>query len=803
MYQSIYYDKDSNKITIFDDKEGRIDIDYKGYSWKETEESEYHTIFGKPVKKVFNFNENNYEIDIHPILRTLIDRYESEEVAKNVICIWDIETSSDGGFPNVDKGDKEIYSIASIIGKEKFVLIKTDKEITEDFGENVRIFKFDDEKKMLLSFCKLLRKYKVSILVDWNGDNFDLPYFINRMKTLGLDYTLLSPIGKIDIRENGIITVGCLNHIDYLSLYKKYTMSDHASYSLDSIGNEECGINKIKHQGLEKLYKEDINKFIRYNLRDCEIIEKLEEKLNYLQIAIYVCHISHIPYEWIFAQSKAIEGSIFTFFKKNKLVGINKKKRKEDEEQIKGAYVKDPIQGLYKLIIDLDFTSLYPNIIRTLNISPETKIAKILDWDKNIEYFYKYNLGKEDCDKKIEITDNGNSKEITISRLKKTLDTYNFSIGCNGVIYDKNKEGFISKILTIWFDERVRYKKLRKEAANKKDKEKEKEYDIKQNVMKVLMNSFYGVLALNSFRFYDQDMAESVTITGKYLIKMSENNVNKYLGSKRVVYVDTDSNFITLDGWCKEDEVINKCTEIQGYVNSKLEGICKNLLNVKENKYLSLKQEILAKSGFFVAKKRYALWKISNEGIPSPEGKELEVKGIDTVRSSFPVSMKTVLKDILKGILLFEEKDKIDSKLKEFYFNKENINIEDIAINTGVKDINKYFKDGFFIKGTPVHVKASINYNNWLKKNKFDKKYHLIKNGDKVKWVYLKQNEENYQSFAFIVDELFDEVIKFVEENIDRDKILKSVLNNKIKIFYDTLNWLLPDFSENSNETYF
>lgn len=271
----------------------------------------------------------------------------------------------------------------------------------------------------------------------------------------------------------------------------------------------------------------------------------------------------------------------------------------------------------------------------------------------------------------------------------------------------------------------------------------------------------------------------------------------------RVIYCDTDSLIISLDGYCEQEEILDRCKEIQKYANDKLTEVCANLLNVKENKYLSLKQEIVGSTGFWLSKKKYAIWKINQEGFKPKEGEELEIKGIDVIKSSFPKAMQTLVEDILKDILLQVEKDDIDEKLRKFYFEKDTVPVEDIAISTGVKDIGKYMKGEGYVKGTPYHIKAVIHYNVWLTRNKLDKKYHPIRNGDKIKFVYLKKNDYDFESMAFNSDEMFPKLTSFLEEYIDRDKILKSVLENKIKVFYEALGWKVPNFTENVNTEYF
>lgn len=542
MYTAIHYDKEVNGVILFDDVEGKVELDYKPYYWKPSDRGDHYTIFGQPCEKTHRYSKDYYEIDVSPTSRILLDRYD-ESVAKNVTAYTDIETSSEGGFPNIEEGDKEVLSITTLIGNTLYVLVveteqdikltpKNIKLVRKDgteipFDFDLKFYECENDSELLIKFSKLLNKKNVTIITDWNGDRFDLPYIINRMKRLGLDYYALSPVGLIKQRENGFYSLVCRNHLDYLEIYKKYSINDRSSYALNSIAELELGIGKIKHSGLDNLYKNDINTFLEYNIRDVILIYLLEKKLNYLQIAIYLAHKTHIPYEQVFQQSRIVEGGIFVYLKKNKLVAINKPEKGEGE-RIEGAYVKDPVPGLYKNIIDLDFTSLYPNIIRTLNISTETKIGKVLDWVEYLGDFYKMNQGKEFEDQEVTVVVGTNTSKTVLSKFKAWLDKRNYSIACNGIIYSLDKMGFIGNIITEWFDERVLYKNLRKKAEKEGNEEKKKEYDIKQYVMKILMNSFYGALAMSSFRFYDRDLAESVTITGQYLTKLSERNVNGY-----------------------------------------------------------------------------------------------------------------------------------------------------------------------------------------------------------------------------------------------------------------------------------
>lgn len=812
MYTNIYYNRVTNQVTLFHDNHEIETFKYEPTFYElddsntSSSSSPIKTIFGKSVRKIKKFSkaESVFETDLDPRLRVLVDRfYDTSEVAKNNICYLDIEVDTTDQKPTVALANNKITCIGTCLNNQYvlFLLCNPEKEIKYS-QPNLIIKRFTDESEMLLAFARYLKLTHVSIITDYNGDYFDIPYIVNRMSRLGLNYKLLSPIQEVEIKEESFISIAGISHLDFLKLYKKYSVNDRSSYKLDAIANVELGIGKIQHNGLDNLYEHDIDRFIEYNIRDIELVQKLEAKLRYIQIAIYLAHKVHIPYEWIFSQSKIIEGGFFTFFKKNGLVSINKPNRTEQtEEKIEGAYVKDPQPGLYKKIIDLDFTSLYPNIIRTLNVSPEKKVGKIANWKKFLPAFYS---SKNEPNQVVTMTStNGDVKEINLAKLRTILEKNNMSIACNGVMYKLNEPGFIPQIVSEWFAERVEFKNKKFAAKKQNNTSEEIMYDIMQYVMKILMNTLYGVLALPSFRYYDRDMAESITITGQNLIKQSEKNVNRYLGHDNVVYGDTDSLFVTLDGYREDEDIKQVCSDLQNYANKCLETVCKKMLNVDENKYLSLKQEIIASSLFILSKKHYALWCIDEEGIKPKDGYELKVKGIEMVKSSFPKSMQELFSDILKDILQFKTKDVIDQKIKQFYAESEKVSVLDMAITTGIKDLEKYQSDlTNYIKGSPAHVKAALNYNQYLKLNNLTDTHNLIQSGDKIKYVYLTRNPYDFKTIAFLESEISPEIDKFLNQYVDRTAIMESVLENKIKTFYDALNWSLPN-TEPVDESYF
>jgi DNA polymerase elongation subunit (family B) len=463
---------------------------------------------------------------------------------------------------------------------------------------------------------------------------------------------------------------------------------------------------------------------------------------------------------------------------------------------------------------DLDLTSLYPSIIMTLNISPETKIAKIEDWDA--EEFLK--------EMKDEYIVGGQT--VSREKLKAFLDKYKYTVSSNGVMYNTEYVGLIPAILNEWFDKRVEYKDEMKKWGKSGDMEKYNFYKKRQLVQKILLNSLYGVLGLPAFRFYDLDNAEAVTLSGQTVIKKTEAAINmKYNKELKtdtidyVQYVDTDSVFVSCLPLVKNrfpnidtdntelmTEKINEiATEVQDYVNHFYDVFAKKIFNTEKHR-LEIKQEMIGRTGFWQKKKRYALWIISDNGVPTDQ---LEVKGLDIVRSSFPKSFQKLMKEVLIDILKNKDRTEIDNKILTFKKDLSDIIYTEIAKTSSIKDIKKYQEPiqdevlGKFAKGTPAHVKAAINYNKLLKMFKCPPKYAPMKNGDKIKVVYLKSNQYGLEELAFKGDSDPEEILNFIKENIDANELFMSELDGKLKGFYDSMRWEFPSESKKTAQKFF
>jgi DNA polymerase elongation subunit (family B) len=631
----------------------------------------------------------------------------------------------------------------------------------------------------------------------------------------------LSPIGQAfwsPYREKW--SFGGVSILDYINLYKTYTYTLEASYTLNHIAMKELGRGKIEYEGsLDDLFETDLEKFIEYNIVDVDLVVSMDEKLQFIDLCRAVCHAGYVPYEDYIFSSKWLEGACLAYLKKKGLVATNKPKDRRErmqalkdnnEEKFIGAYVKEPIVGKYDWIYDLDLTSLYPSIIMTLNISPETKVGKIHNWDaeaniKGLDTTYKL-VGKD-----------GDEYSYTTQELKEVIKDSNLGVAANGVLYTQDKAGLIADILNDWFEKRVEFRKLEKKYGTEGDTEKYEFYAKRQLVQKILLNSMYGVLGLPAFRFYDVDNAEAVTLTGQTVIKKTAEMANikywKELGTKEDynVYIDTDSIYMMAEPLVKHrypeykqfdekrmaSEVNIIAEETQTFLNSFYDMLAERFFFIPKEKHrFEIKKEYISKAGFWVAKKRYAQWMVLKNGIPCDK---LDVKGLDVVRSSFPKAFQEQMSGMLKDILMGKDNEYVDGKLLEFKNNMVNLPVNKIAKGGAIKELSKYDKgtwrkDGgesiaSFEKGTPAHVKAGITYNRLLKFFNCPFKNEPIRDGDKVKWVYLKTNPLGLDTVAFKDYNDPKEIMDFVEQYVDRDMIYKAELENKVDDFYNALKW--------------
>jgi DNA polymerase elongation subunit (family B) len=835
MYQNIYYERAKNLIHLWDDTSGYQTMPYRKYAYKKDPYGQYQSMYGDKLTRISKWEkdeaEDLFESDVPETTRMLVDIYDNDLPSKgHVVLTFDIEVEMITGLPSTREAQNEITAIASHDSVTKvydvFVLdkdrkVKNNAKNFNKDGRKVNVHIFDNEKNLLLAFLNYYQEIDPTILTGWNIDFFDIPYLYNRIKNVcGEGHAKrLSRIGEAfwsPYREK--FSFGGVSILDYINLYKTYTYSLEASYTLNYIATKELGRGKIEYEGsLDDLFENDLEKFIEYNIVDVELVVAMDAKLQFIELCRAVCHAGFVPYEDYIYSSKWLEGACLGYLKTKGLIATNKPKDRRErmqalkdnnQEKFIGAYVKEPIVGKYDWIYDLDLTSLYPSIIMTLNISPETKVGKIEGWDaeaniKGLDTTYKL-VGKD-----------GDEYSYTTQELKEVIKDSNLGVAANGVLYTQDKPGLIADILNNWFDKRVEFRKLEKKFGEAGDTEKYEFYAKRQLVQKILLNSMYGVLGLPAFRFYDVDNAEAVTLTGQTVIKKTAEMANikywKELGTKDDynVYIDTDSIYMMAEPLVKHRypeykefdekrmaiEVDNIATETQTFLNSFYDILAERFFFIPKDKHrFEIKKEYISKAGFWVAKKRYAQWMILKNGIPCDK---LDVKGLDVVRSSFPKAFQEQMSGMLKDILMGKNNDYVDGKLLEFKKNMINLPVNKIAKGGAIKELSKYDNGSWrtgdsvanFEKGTPAHVKAGISYNRLLKFFNCPYKHEPIRDGDKVKWVYLKTNPLGLDTVAFKDYNDPKEIMDFVEQYVDRDMIYKAELENKVDDFYNALKW--------------
>ena len=848
MYKAIYYERGKNTMHIWDDAKGHFTMPYRRYAYKKDSNGQHLSMYGDKLTRIHNWSKDDedlFESDVPETTRVLVDMYDSDLPSSgHRVMTFDIEVEMNSGLPNTETALNEITSIAAYDAATKmydvFVLdknrkIKENGKSFDKDGKKAIVHVFDNEKNLLLNFLNYYEEVCPTIITGWNIDFFDVPYLYNRIKNVcgKSAANRLSHIGQCYWSPyRSKYSFGGVNILDYINLYKTYTYTLESSYTLDYISKKVLGRGKVEYEGnLDDLFENDLEKFIEYNIVDVDLVVSMDEKLQFIDLCRAVCHAGFVPYEDYIYSSKWLEGACLSYLKKKGLVATNKPKdRKErmqalrdnNEEKFIGAYVKEPIVGKYDWIYDLDLTSLYPSIIMSLNISPETKVGKIEKWDP--EQWIK----GEELDYKLVGKDN-DTYEYNRQELLEVIRDSNLTVAANGVLYSQDSPGLIADILDDWFKKRVEFRKLEKKYGEAGDTEKYEFYAKRQLVQKILLNSMYGVLGLPAFRFYDIDNAEAVTVTGQIVIKKTAEMANiKYRKELQTtddynVYIDTDSIYMMAEPLVKHrfpdyksfdqnrmaQEVNAIADETQTFLNKFYDIFAEKFFFIPLDKHrFEIKKEYISKAGFWVAKKRYAQWMILKNGIPCDK---LDVKGLDVVRSSFPKAFQDFMATMLKDILMGKSNQEIDSELINFKKSLITIPVNKIAKGGAIKELSKYdsgkWKKGdsitSFEKGAPAHVKAGIAYNRLLKFFNCPFKHEPIRDGDKVKWVYLKNNPLGLESIAFKDYNDPKEILDFIANHIDREGMYKAELDNKLDDFYVALKWDKPTFETQSAKKFF
>lgn len=752
-------------------------------------------------------------------LRTNMDKHPQVEVYDEGSWV-PIERSSYNktSFPNVDDAQHAVNLISCYDSLNGKIYTFGTKPYTGT-GKTVNYTYCRSERELFTKFLEWLEQDFPDVMSGWNSDFFDIPYIINRgEKVLGNDIERISPLGKIRKRtftgmhgkEQTKFHLDGVSVVDYLDVYKKFTMAKRESYKLDAIGEVELKMNKLSYGdwSLAKLSELDWNKFVDYNVHDVQLLISLEEKLKYINLLRMLSTAGLTTLEGAMGTIGVITGAMVC---QARLRGeiVPTFQRGIDLSQNPGAYVGDPKTGFNEYVISFDANSLYPNAMITLNASPETKVGRVII--EGDEVFVKHISGK--------------SKTLDRATFVKWLKHENYTLSKAGILFSQKKRG----IMPEWVD--IQYKKrkiVQKELAEvnqqiydieqQSDENLKTELDklkirrqnlnTKQHCIKIQINSCYGYTGNKQAALGDDDIASSITLTGQAIIKQSNTIVKEFIKSKVpdltanemediIVYNDTDSVYISIkplvtrglkfaDGYKLTTETHATAEEITTHLNTVISDWTAKSLNTNDSRIL-FKRECICDVGLFLKKKRYVLHVLDSEGIPCEKYKYV---GVDVVRTSMPNSIKPYAKKVIEVMMTTKSLDETTKVLNETYDVFCKLDPIEIASVMGVKKYEFYAaqcNDMQTVLKMPHHVKSSYYYNLIMKKLGIDSKYEGISSGDKVRYLHVdKNNKFGLKTIGFKHEwpKEFDQV--FI---IDRNKMFEKIMFMSIERFYDAVNW--------------
>ena len=733
----------SNKETEFKTLEGKFVESINPGNISECRE------FVNKYKGIPNFNIYGNTDYVYQYIGDEFSGEVDYDMEKIVIAHIDIETQCEHGFPQVDDPQEEVIGITLSVNGKKYVL-----GLGEFHIDNVDCRNYEHEEDLLADFLDIWKMEHPDIVTGWNIKFFDIPYLVQRMNKLltPVETAQLSPWKKIREKEiersskkHLTFQILGVSILDYLDLYRTFTYKNQESYKLDHITFVELGERKLgygEYETIRDFYRNDFQKFMEYNVRDVELIEMLEDKMKLLELALALAYSAKVNYEDVFSQVRTWDQIIYHHLRKENIVIPPKKGGKKDEQYV-GAYVKDPITGMHDWVVSFDLNSLYPHLIMQYNISPETKINQPQDFI---------------------ITPNAALGEQSdhFKRALKNHTDKNYSVAANGTCYTREIRGFLPELMSKMYAERKTYKKKmidcqkRQQAGEPNLENKITKYNNFQMVRKIQLNSAYGAIGNQYFRYYSTDVAEAITTSGQLSIRWVADKLNLFLnktiGTENYDYVvasDTDSIYVRLnklvDRFLPDCTDVNKIVDfldkssdkiIQPLIDKKYDELAK-MMNAYENK-MQMGREVIAERGVWTAKKRYALNVWDSEGIRYDEPK-LKIMGIETTRSSTPAVVREKLKEVIRLILTTDE-TVIQKFVSEFETNFFKFDPEEIAFPRSVSNLEKYSSpSNIYSKGTPIAVKGSLIYNFFVEKANLSHKYEKIQEGDKIKFIYLKE----------------------------------------------------------------
>lgn len=853
-YRNVYYNSQKRCIVLWTwNKEGKrikIENSYEPYLYVESniQEPDAISIFNTPLRKITfksSYDRNkfvnetsttrlfhNIGVEQQYLINTFKTEVDSPDFTQHPLKIWyiDIEVYAKDEFPTAEQAKYPINLITIYDSLDNKFYTWGLKDYKSKKSDRV-YFSFKTEREMLNHFLQFMKKDYPDIITGWNTESFDIPYIINRFTNIfDKDKAReLSPVGNLYYREDTVTRFGKssgrwhirgISCIDYLEAYKIFTPGEKESYSLNFISDLELGEGKlaINATNLANLSETDWENFVDYNIQDVDLVRRLEVKRNILKLVRTLAYKGLTQFESALGKVSIVTGAVAHQAAKQGFI-IPTFKNDKVRDEYDGGFVREPDRNLHRAIVSYDANSLYPSVILSLNISPETKIGKIIKKDEK-EVVLRLVSGKD--------------VNITTDKFTKLLQKEKLSVSKYKVLYTQKFKGVVPALIERLYKERVEAKNIsvKYKADIKKyhespdlypDFNEEKiqllseQYDMYQLTFKILLNSIYGIFAQKHSPFFDIDHAASVTVTGQSVVKQASTIVDEYLQKTynttkpATIYNDTDSLYITLNEVCnyKNIKVCNRdykvtpemyklVAEIDNILNRDIQDWACKALNSQDPRFV-FKREVICDSGVLIQKKRYILHVLDQEGVPK---KDFKYVGVEIARSSTPKQVKNLIKQVIEAIITSESVTESNKIYKNVYETFKTMPIEEIAIRKNVKEYEKYERkatDHSIGKGTPMHVKCAIHYNQLLRKLNIESKYESIQSGNKIKYFYAAPNKYNYKCIAFT--NYYPE--EFKEIKVDYEQMFIKIVTPLIQSVYGVIGWKLPNLSQQTQTDLF
>ena len=740
----------------------------------------------------FEINGNN-----NWVAQFISDTYKGEIIPDTdlvKILTIDIETATENGFPDIPSANEEILLITLQDNKTKDIVTFGRRPIGNSGDIDYRCY--ENEAQMLKEFLVYWQENCPDVVTGWNINFFDIPYLIRRIEYV-LGESFAKKISPWDmIRERKVAMKGSeeltydiqgVAMLDYIDLYKKYTYSAQESYRLDHIAFVELGDQKLDHSEygtFKDFYTQNWKKFVAYNIHDVRLVDKLEDKMKLIELQLTMAYNAKINYEDVFSQVRMWDAIIYNHLRdKGVVIPQNTGNRKADK--FEGAYVKDPIIGLHKWVASFDLNSLYPHLIMQYNISPET----LLEGRETVTVDYL-------LEQKFDTTE---------------IKQRNVAMTANGVCYTKDKLGFMPELMATMYANRSKFKKQMLKAEQEYQNDKSKKHLLKdisrlnnlQMAMKIALNSAYGAMGNQYFRYFDLRMAEGITLSGQLSIRWMANKLNDYMnkvlkteGKDFVIAIDTDSIYLTLEDLvefvCKDQDTAGKIrymdkiceTVFQPFIDKGYQELA-TYVNAYAQK-MQMKREVLADKAIWTAKKRYIMNVHNSEGVQYAEPK-IKVMGLEMVKSSTPQVIRNKLKDSIK-VILEGNQTKVHSYIETFRNEFNQLSVEEIAFPRSVNGLREYAASStIYGKSTPIAVRGALLFNHHTKVRGLEKQYQPIRDGDKIKFVYLKTPNPIQEDIISFSQELPKELN--LHSYVDYEKQFQKVFLDALQIVIEPLGW--------------